>query len=170
MEQTYRAAPSSYIVLIGLVSIPAFLWLLVVLQNQSTEYIGLLVSLCPPLFLSVWLASFRLDFSETGITYRSLFGGTRTAAYSDIKAIGTSRVAPVSRSPLGITIQLHIGKDIVVNTKPFPIEAAMRLFGDFGVQQAAQERRAQKCARVLAAALALCKSSCGYSSSRRESA
>lgn len=123
MTQTFRATPSSYIVLVGLLSISVLPWLAVAIQRGVIEFEALLLAIALPVSFAVWLAGFRLEISTGGISYRSLFGGVRSAQLSEIESITTSRVAPVSGIPLGITVCLRNGSAFIINTKPFPAEA-----------------------------------------------
>jgi hypothetical protein len=125
--RTYRSAPSAYVVLVGLVSVPALIWIYGLLNGITFDVgFGLAVLALPVSFWG-WLAAFRLDISDDTIAYRSLFGGVRNAKVSDIESISPSRAPRPSRSPLQFRVQLRDKTGFIVNMKPFPKAAASML-------------------------------------------
>src|SRR5262245_3908513 len=128
MKRTFRAAPSAYVVLVGLLSVPAFIWIFGLLSGLPFDIEFAVAVLAAPLAFSAWLAAFRLEISEEAITYRSLFGGVRMVTVADIQSIGAARTAPGSKSPLQLEVRLRNGTAFTVNVKPFPREATVMLF------------------------------------------
>jgi hypothetical protein len=127
MTKTFRAVLSAYVMLGGLLSVPALIWFFGLLRGLAFDIEFAVAVLAAPLAFSVWLAAFRLEISEETITYRSLFGGVRTAMVADIESIGAARTAPVSKSPLQLEVRLRDGTAFAVNVKPFPREATIML-------------------------------------------
>lgn len=132
MQRTFRAAPSSYLILVGLLSVPTILWIVAMFWRRQFNLEALALTLALPLASAIWLASFRLIISDNRITYRSLLGGVRSASFDEIESIGAARVAPVIRTPLGVRVKLREGDGFVINTKPFLIEAARLLLNAKG--------------------------------------
>jgi len=119
-SRTFRAAPSSYAILCGLCGIPAILWLVYFIKSGKFEIDFFLAVIAIPLSFAIWLSAFRLRIDATGISYRSLFKGERRLAYSQITAVRKRVVAPVSRRPLGLGLELVGGHIVLLNLKPFP--------------------------------------------------
>jgi hypothetical protein len=127
MKKTFRAAPSAYVVLVGLLSVPAFIWIFGLLRGLAFDIELAAAVFAAPLAFSAWLAAFRLEISEEAIRYRSLLGGMWTAPVADIESIGAARMAPVSKSPLQLEVRLRDGRTFALNVKPFPREAMTML-------------------------------------------
>jgi hypothetical protein len=125
--QTFRAAPSSYAILCGLFGIPAILWIAYFIRSGRFEPDFFLATFALPSMWAIWLAGFRLRIDATGITYRTLFGAPRRAEYSEIVSVDPYAVAPVSRRPLGIAVNLKDGRRILINAKPFSREALIAI-------------------------------------------
>jgi hypothetical protein len=147
MQRTFRATPSSYLILVGLLSVPTILWVVARFWRRQLNLEALAVTLALPLAFAIWLASFRLIISDNRITYRSLFGGVESASFDEIESIGAARVAPVSSAPLGVKVKLREGNGFVINTKPFPIEAVRLLFNAKGTNKPLQATALNNAAR-----------------------
>jgi hypothetical protein len=103
--------------------IPAMLWLVYFIRSGRFELAFFIAAWALPAFWAIWLAGFRLSIDATGISYRSLFGGNLRAEYSQIVSVDPYAVAPVSKVPLGIAVNLLGGGRILINAKPFSREA-----------------------------------------------
>ena len=124
---TFRTAPSTYFVVVGLLSLPAMLLIFAMIRNHHFEPIASIASLAFPGVWALGLSRFRLDFDETSFTYRSPFDRVRSAKYADIISLGNARSGPVSRRPIVVSVRLRGGSTMLVNLKPFPIEALQTL-------------------------------------------
>jgi len=91
-----RAARSTYLVF-GLILLPFLLPVFIILhQYWSNQRIGspsdLLVVVFFPavcLFVFVWIGSFQITVSGSRLSYRTLFGGTRTLLLSEVASAET---------------------------------------------------------------------------------
>jgi Bacterial PH domain len=123
MQRTFRAAPSAYLIVVGLLSIPAIVWIFAMVWRRQLQIDALAVAVLLPLLFAAWLGSFRLVISEYGVSYRSLFGGNKTARYDEVQSIDTPRIARITGAPLGVRLRLRNGTEIAINAKPFSTEA-----------------------------------------------
>jgi hypothetical protein len=132
-SETFRATPGIYAMWVGLFAIPVLIvgfdflkfgWPGAIERNLHE---ALIASLIPPLSAALWLFCFKLSFDPINVTYRSLGTRTLTLPLSEIAGVTPSRVAPISRAPLGAYVSLRDGTRILVNLKVFPDRAATRL-------------------------------------------
>jgi hypothetical protein len=129
MTRTFRAVLSAYLMLGGSTSVPALIWVYSLACGVKFDpEFAVAVSIMPLSFVA-WLAAFRLCISEETISYRSLFGGVRSAKVSEIKWIRMGHAAGDSGAPLGIELRLHDGTGFTINAKPFSREAIAMLLG-----------------------------------------
>jgi hypothetical protein len=80
-------------------------------------------------FTSLWLARFKLTITAESVTYRSLFGGTRSVSRSDIVTVQHATQTSSLESPFTVVVVTRDGVSLRINGKVFPLEAARKLFG-----------------------------------------
>jgi hypothetical protein len=121
-SQTFRASSSAYVVLSAPWLLIAALWTFASFQTGRVQYAPIAICILAVVLFSAWLASFRLVLSDDTFAYRSLFGGTRRAHYSDVSGVLSTETG-VSRLPVRGRVQLATGTDVLINWKVFPAEA-----------------------------------------------
>jgi hypothetical protein len=122
VSQTFRASSSAYVVLCGPWLLIAALWTYASIQTGRVQYAPIVISIVGAALFSAWLAAFRLVLSADTFAYRSLFGGTRQAHYSEVSGVFATQTG-VSRLPVRGRVQLGTGSDVLINWKVFPAEA-----------------------------------------------
>jgi hypothetical protein len=133
-NETFRADFAGCSVLLGILSIPFLIHLLVLAKFGWGKFVadGMLeaaaISLALPALWAFWLSRFRLTFEANRLTYRPGFGRPWSTPYSTITAVTQSRMAPISRLPLSAWVQLGDGQRKLINLKVFPASAGLRLF------------------------------------------
>jgi hypothetical protein len=123
--KTYKASWSAYIVFTAMWGIPIFGGLAAaVMRPRGWEV--LLVSVIPWAFFCVWLAAMKLQISDSEVTYRSLFKGSQSLRWADVKAVsfevGHQKYSDRFHLPLVrlvITPKSPIYPVLVINAKPF---------------------------------------------------
>src|SRR5262245_52194960 len=83
-SQTFRASSSAYVVLCGPWLLIAALWTYASYQAGQVQYGPIAICVVAAALFGAWLAAFRLVLTADTFAYRSLFGGTRRAHYSDV--------------------------------------------------------------------------------------
>ena len=81
----FRAARSAYRLLMGLAGIPTWLALLLLPMSTPGAVEFLLPGLVAMAFVFVWLRRFALEVTNDSLTYRTLWQGTRTLRFDDIR-------------------------------------------------------------------------------------
>lgn len=131
---TLRAVPRAYISLVGVMSIPLMLSLILVIKrlfvsaDLSNVFPFVFYSALIPSFWVMWLASFRIDVDSTSVSYRRPFFRRTTlrwpeVASVEVKEVLRKRAATVASPFAAIFITARDGKrSIVINTRPFSFQ------------------------------------------------
>jgi hypothetical protein len=120
--QIFRASSSAYAVLCGPWFLIAALWTYASIQTGRIQYAPIAICVLAATLFGIWLAAFRLVLASEAFAYRSLFGGTQQAQYSDVSGVSVTH-APLSRMPMRTKIKLRAGAAVLIDWKVFPIEA-----------------------------------------------
>jgi len=120
---TYRAAPSLYGVLGGIIAagsllLQAALW-------HHTLWLTFLVALLGFTLVAWWLSRFRLTFGPEEITFVSPLREVRLAR-RDVLAVEFAEQTGRGESPT-LWIRTTFGEAVRLNARVFPIEAVRRL-------------------------------------------
>jgi hypothetical protein len=123
---TYTAGPNGYYVVcllpfIGICFFAALIWGFP--RQESWTYLGLGISILGLILATAYLRKLRLEITNNGISYRSLFRGARYVAYAEISTavlinpnrvrLESSTVDAPPRITLVITPNPHTGKHSV---------------------------------------------------------
>ena len=79
----FRAAASAYRLLMGLAGIPTWVALVSLSTPGATSFLLLGLGAMAVVFL--WLRRFTIEVTRDAITYRTLWSGTRTLRFTDIR-------------------------------------------------------------------------------------
>jgi hypothetical protein len=95
---TVRAAPSAYALLVGMAGIPSWVALFSLSVPGALGFLGLGIGAM--VFVAVWLSRFAIELTDDSITYRTLWRGTRSRRFKDIRraAVEIGGVASETRS------------------------------------------------------------------------
>ena len=122
-HRTFRAATSAYLILCGLSGIPLGLCILAWVRTGKLDLEFLVATLILPSAFAVWLSAFLLKFDASGITYRTLFGGSRRVEFAQLASPESISLSFGSKVPLGFILHLTDGTNLRLNLKPFPRDA-----------------------------------------------
>jgi hypothetical protein len=123
---------SAYLILGGVIGLPFVVFGLDALRTESWSAAALFFA---PVVLGVaWLWSFQLAIVDDVLTYRTLFGGTRSIALPDIQVAKTAftiaRRGPFARLALQPKDKTH--DPLVINMKVFCSKDLQTLFDLLG--------------------------------------
>jgi hypothetical protein len=81
-HRTFRASTSAYLILCGLTGIPFGLCIFAWIRFGQLDLEFVVATLVLPSAFAVWLSAFLLKLDASGITYRTLFGGSRRVEFA----------------------------------------------------------------------------------------
>jgi hypothetical protein len=122
-HRTFRASTSAYLILCGLTGIPFFFCILAWIRFGRLDLEFFVATLILPISFAVWLSAFLLRLDASGITYRTLFGGSRRVAFAQLASPEAVLLSSRSKIPLGFVLHLTDGTNLRLNLKPFTREA-----------------------------------------------
>ena len=120
--RTFRTSPGSYAALCGVLSVPLVIWSGVALSHGTLDLAALLLSSGLPATAAIWLAYFRLRIDDSGIEYRDLLGRSFSVAYSEVDSLKSRTISAGRGFVHEWVLQLHDGRRLRINLKPFPRE------------------------------------------------
>jgi len=125
--QTYRAAPSAFLVFGVMCGALALLGAIAAYVSDMS-WLPVLIPVCAFALACIWLSRFRLTFGPDQLSYASLFGSLRSLPVTAIVSVEPAgRTGPLE-SPLTVIVRSSSGEELRVNAKIFPREAVRRLF------------------------------------------
>jgi hypothetical protein len=133
VDRVYRAAFGSYALWLGLLALPLIPIAAVVAKFGWLQFQAKGLVLPTVLWLGVvvvafaWLSRYRLTFTASGITYRS-WRKSWEVPYASISGVSASRVAPISKAPIGAYVHFKDGRRELVYAKVFSLAAIKDLF------------------------------------------
>jgi hypothetical protein len=136
----FRAARSAYLLLMGMASIPSWAALPYLSDRGSAGFFMLGLGAMALAFL--WLWRFAIEVTQDAISYRTLWSGTRTLGFSDIRKAAVEMGAKEyeDRSRPTIRLALYTLKEsgqepIDINMKVFEREDVQLLLEHFGLDR-----------------------------------
>lgn len=124
--QTYRAAPSAYLVFGTITGALGVLWLVAVWRADA-PWLPLALPVVGFLAVALWLSRFRLSFAADEIQLRVPFRGKWRLAPSEILSVEFAEETGRNESPLTLCIRTSFGEELRLNSKVFSTEAIQRL-------------------------------------------
>lgn len=136
IDFTARACAFTYALLAGVWALLLLLWVHSALRHTPGAWNGVAAAGSTLAFVLLWIGCFRISIRRNTLSYRSLFGGTKTLGWneierSEIKVNTTKAFAPVWQLalwPEPITQK----KPIVINMKVFSKADLNRVFDFLG--------------------------------------
>jgi hypothetical protein len=124
--ETYRAAPSAFVIFGVLFGAIALLWIAAAYVSGA-PWTPALVPLGAFVLVSLWLSRFRLTFAPDRLSYATLLTSPRSLPIDAIVSVEPLRQMLPWDSPLTVVVRSRAGEEIRVNTKVFSREAVSRL-------------------------------------------
>lgn len=121
--RTYRAVSSAYVI-VSVIFLPFLAMSIFGSMYINASFNKAIVLWGAPFLLSVaWLVAFKIEISETTITFRSLFQGTQVVRTSDIIAAHCGFQLGSGGGPLRLVVTPRRGNVININAKILSREA-----------------------------------------------
>ena len=124
--ETFRAAPSAYVVFGVICGIPGLLGVLAAIMSPMS-WAPVLIPIGAYVLACIWLSRYRLGFLNDRLTYASLFASERAISYDNIESIAPASLTGPFESPLTVSVKSKNGEELRINTKVFPRQAVQRL-------------------------------------------